>query len=128
MSSPAPVLVSGVASLVTTTTQLPAGSAPQASVNVTVTDSANTVYPVVSLNGSETPPWSYAATFASGAASAVAVAMDTSGNQIGTPATLAFTVTPVVPQTFQAPSGFAFMAASASAAAAAVHRNATVKT
>ena len=128
MSSPAPVLVSGVASVATTTTPLPAGSAPQASITVTVTDSANTTYPVVTLNGSETPPWSYSATFASGPASAVAQAVDTSGNAIGTAITLSFTVTPVVPQTFQAPSGFTFTAASASAAAAAVHRNASVKT
>lgn len=128
MSSPSPVLVSGVATLATTTTPLPSGNAPQASVTVTITDSAGTTYPAVSLNGSETPPWSYAATFASGAASAVATAVDTAGATIGTPATLSFTVTPVVPQTFQAPSGFAFTAASASAAAAAVHRNASVKT
>jgi hypothetical protein len=128
MSSPSPVLVSGVATLATTTTQLPAGNAPQASVTVVVTDSANTTYPVVTLNGSESPPWSYAATFASGSATAVATAIDTSGNPIGSPVTLSFTVTPVVPQTFQAPSGFTFTAASASAAAAAVHRNASVKT
>lgn len=129
MSTPAPVLVSGIATLAVTTQPLPAGSAPQASVSVVVTDSAGTIYPAVVLTGAEQPlAWSYAATFASGAATAVATALDTSGNPIGSPASLSFTVTPAVPTTFSAPSGFAFTAAATSSATAAIHQATSVKT
>jgi hypothetical protein len=130
MSSPSPVLVSGIATLSVATQPLPSGNAPQASVSVVVTDSGGTVYPAVVLTGAETPtPWSYAATFASGAATAVATALDTSGNPIGSAATLSFTVTPAVtPQTFSAPSGFGFVAAASTPATAALHKAASVKT
>jgi hypothetical protein len=130
MSTPTPVLVSGIATLSVTSTALPSGNAPQASVSIVVTDSAGTVYAPVVLTGAESPtPWAYAATFASGAASAVATALDTSNAPIGTPATLSFTVTPAVtPQTFNAPSGFGFVAAATSSATAALHKAASVKT
>lgn len=130
MSSTNPVLVSGIATLSVTPQPLPSGNAPQASVSVVVTDSAGTVYPAVVLTGAETPTaWSYSATFASGSATAVATALDTSGNVIGTPASFSFTVTPaVVPQTFNAPSGFGFVAAGTSSATAALHKAASVKT
>jgi hypothetical protein len=130
MSSPTPVLVSGILTLSVTPTPLPASNAPQASNSVVVTDSGGTVYPAVVLTGAETPtPWSYSATYASGAATAVVTPFDTSGNQIGTPATLPFTVTPAVaPQTFNAPSGVSFVAAATSSATAALHKAASVKT
>jgi hypothetical protein len=130
MSSTSPVLVSGIATLAVTTQPLPAGNAPQASVSVVVTDSAGTVYAPVPLTGAESPtPWAYAATFASGAATAVATPVDTSGNPIGSPATLSFTVTPAVaPQTFSAGTGFGFVAAATSPATAALHKAASVKT
>lgn len=118
MSSPAPVLVSGIATLSVTTQPLPSGNAPQASVSVVVTDSAGTVYPAVVLTGAETPtPWAYAATFASGQATAVATALDTAGATIGTPGSYTFNVAAATPpQTFSAPAGFGFVAAATSAA------------
>lgn len=130
MSTPNPVLVTGLATLSVTSTQLPSGNAAQASVNIVVTDSAGTVYSPVVLTGAELPiAWQYAATFASGPASAVATAIDTSGNSIGSPATLAFTVTPAVaPQTFSAPTGFGFVASASSPATAALHKAASLKT
>lgn len=130
MSTPAPVLVPGIATLSVTPAPLPAGSAPQASVSVVVTDSAGTVYPPVTLTGAETPtPWSFSATYASGQASAVATAVDTSGNPIGSPVTLSFTVTAAVtPQTFENPTGFGFTAAATSPATAALHQQSRLRT
>lgn len=129
MSTPATILVSGTFTLAVTPTPLPSGNAPQQGVTLVVTDSAGTTYPSVSLTGAESPlPWSFSATYASGAATAIATAVDTSGNPIGAPATLGFTVTAVVPQTFSAPTGLTFTAATASAAAAAVHKANSVKT
>jgi hypothetical protein len=130
MSTPSPLLVPGIATLSVTPTPLPAGNAAQASVSVVVTDSAGTVYPPVVLTGAESPtPWSYSATFASGSATAVAVALDTSGNTIGTPATLGFTVTAATPpQTFENPTGFGFTAAATSSATAALHQQSRLRT
>lgn len=130
MSSTSPVLVSGIATLSVSTQPLPSGNAPQASVSVVVTDSGGTTYPAVVLTGAESPtPWSYAATLASGQANAVATALDTSGNTIGSPANLPFNVTPAaVPQTFSAGSGFGFVAAASTPATAALHRAASIKT
>lgn len=130
MSTPNPVLVSGLATLSVSTQPLPSSNAAQASISVVVTDAAGTVYPAVSLTGAETPvPWSYSATFASGPATAVATALDTSGNAIGSPVSLSFTVTPAaVPQTFSAPVGLGFVAAATSPATAAVHQAASLKT
>jgi hypothetical protein len=105
--------VPGIATLsVTPGTPLPAGNAAQASNSVVVTDSAGTVYPAVVLTGTEQPTaWAYAATFASGAATAVVTALDINGADIGSPATYQFTVTPIgVPTTFTAPAGFGFVA------------------
>lgn len=131
MSSTSPVLVAGIATLsVTTGVALPSGNAPQASISVIVTDSAGTAYPPVILTGAESPtPWAYSATFASGSATAVASALDTSGSVIGTAASYSFTVTAAaVPQTFTAPAGFGFVAAATSPATAALHKAATLKT
>lgn len=131
MSSPSPVLVPGIVTLsVTPGVALPAGNAPQASISVIVTDSAATVYPAVVLTGAETPtPWSYSATYASGAATAIATALDTSGAPIGTPASYTFEVVAAAPPaTFTAPAGIAFTAAATSPATAAVHRATSVKT
>jgi hypothetical protein len=130
MSSTNPVLVTGLATLSVTALPLPSGNAAQANVSVTVTDSAGTVYAPVPLTGAELPvAWQYAATFASGAATAVCTATDTSGNPIGAPATLSFTVTPAVaPQTFSSPTGFGFVAAATSPATAALHKAASLKT
>jgi hypothetical protein len=121
MSTPVPVLVSGVATLTTLTTALPSGSAPQASNSVVVTDAAGTVYPAVVLTGAEATPWSWAATYASGDATGVVTALDSNGNTIGTSASYTFSVAPVVPSTYEAPAGISFIAASTSAATAAVH-------
>lgn len=130
MSTPAPVLVSGIATLSVATQPLPSGNAPQASISVVVTDSAGTVFPPVVLTGAETPtPWAYTATFASGQAAAVATALDTSGATIGTPASFTFNVAAAVPPaTFSAPAGFGFVAAATNPATAAVHKASSLKT
>ena len=130
MSSPAPVLVPGIVTLSVTPESLPAGSAPQASNSVVVTDAAGTVYPAVTLTGAESPtPWSYAATFASGQASAVVTPTDTSGNPIGSPASLSFTVAAAVPpQTFESPTGIGFVPAATNAATAALHQQSRLRT
>lgn len=131
MSSTSPVLVAGIATLSVSTGQpLPSGNAAQASISVVVTDGGGTTYPAVVLTGAESPtPWSYSATFASGPATAVASALDTSGAVIGTPGSYTFTVTAAVaPQTFTAPAGFGFVAAASSPATAALHRASTLKT
>lgn len=131
MSTPSPVVVAGIATLTPNPGQpLPSGSAAQASISVVVTDSAGTVYAAVPLTGAETPtPWSYAATFASGSATAVATYLDVNGATIGTPASFSFTVQAAAPPaTFTAAAGFGFVAAATSPATAAVHRAASLKT
>lgn len=111
-----------VNTLAVTTTPLPATNAAQKSVSIVVTDSAGTVYPPVVLTGAESTPWSWAATYADGAATAVATALDVNGATIGTPANLSFTVpVTVAPATFEAPSAITSVLASTSAATAAVH-------
>jgi hypothetical protein len=104
-------LVPGIATLaVTTGVPLPPANAAQASISVVVTDAANTVYPAVVLFGTESPPYSYSATFAAGAANAVASALDVNGAVIGTAQTYPFTVpAPGVATTFTAPAGFSFV-------------------
>jgi hypothetical protein len=106
------VLVPVTATLaVTSGVALPAGNAAQASISVVVTDGAGTVYPAVVLFGTESPPYTYGTTFASGAATAVATALDTNGATIGTPASYSFTVTAIgVPTTYTAPAGFSVVA------------------
>jgi len=106
-------LVSGTFLLaVTPGVALPASNATQASISVVVTDSANTVYPAVVLTGAEQPTaWGGTATYAAGAATAVATALDINGATIGTPASYPFTVTPSgVATTYTAPAGFSFVA------------------
>jgi hypothetical protein len=114
-------LVPGIATLsVTTGVALPSQNGAQASISVVVTDAAGTVYQPVLLYGTETPtPYAYPATFAAGAATAVASALDVNGAVIGTPASYPFTVTSAASATtFTAPAGFGFVATGASAAAA----------
>lgn len=129
MSTSDPVFVAGIATLSVTSQPLPTSSGPQASISVVVTDSAGNTYPAVVLTGAETPtPWSYSATYASGAATAVATALDTSGNAIGTPGSYSFTVQAAAPpSTFNAPSGFTFVPAATNSATAANHAAASVK-
>jgi hypothetical protein len=106
-------LVSGIATLaVATGTPLPAGNAAQASISVVVTDAGGTAYPAVVLTGAEQPTaWAYGATYAAGAATAVATALDVNGATIGTPASYPFTVTGSgEATTYTAPAGFSFAA------------------
>jgi hypothetical protein len=122
VSTPAPVLVSGVGTLAVTSAPLPSSNAAQASNSVVVTDSAGTLYPAVVLTGAETPvAWSWAATYASGTANAVVTALDTSGATIGTPLTTTFSVVAVIAATFEQPTSIGFVANTTSAAVAAVH-------
>jgi hypothetical protein len=107
------VLVPGIATLIVTPgVPLPSSNAAQASISIVVTDSASTVYPAVVLTGTETPTaWSFTATYAAGAATAVATALDTAGATIGTPASYPFTVTAKASAgTFNAPASFGFVA------------------
>ena len=56
---------------------------------VVVTDNSGAVLPAVTLNGTETPPWTAVLTGATGPneASATATDLDTTGATIGTPVT-----------------------------------------
>jgi hypothetical protein len=121
MSTPAPVTVTGVATLAVSSQPLPSSNAAQASNSVVVTDSAGTVYPAVVLTGAESTPWSWAATYASGSATAVVTALDVNGATIGTVLSTSFNVVAVVAATFEAPSGITFVANATSPATAAVH-------
>lgn len=121
MSTPAPVLVPGVGSLNVAMQPLPSSNAAQASISLVVTDAAGTVFPPVVLTGAENPPWSWAATYASGQASAAETDMDVNGATIATAGPWLFAVTPVVAATFEQGTGISFVANTASAAAAARH-------
>jgi hypothetical protein len=105
-----------------TTTPLPSTNAAQKSISVVVTDSAGTVYPAVLLTGAESTPWSWAATYADGPATAVVTALDINGATIGAVVNDSFVV-PVTtpPATFEAPGAITSVLASTSAATAAVH-------
>lgn len=123
MSTPTPVTVAGIVTVAPVTTPLPSSNAAQASLSCVVTDAAGTVYPAVLLTGAETPtPWSFAATYASGTASMVETALDTTGATIGSAGTFSFPVAAAAPPaTFEAPGPVTFVAAATSAATAAVH-------
>jgi hypothetical protein len=121
MSTPAPVLVTGVGTLAVTTQPLPSTNASQASISLVVTDAAGTVYPAVVLTGAESPPWSWAATYASGQATAAETDLDTNGATIATAGPWSFMVTPVVAATFEQGAGVTFVASTTSAAVAAQH-------
>jgi hypothetical protein len=114
-------LVQGVATLAVASQPLPSGSAAQASISLVVTDAANTVYPPVVLTGTETPPWSWAATYASGNASAAETDVDVNGKTIATAGPWSFAVAGGVAGTFLQGTGVSFVAASSSPAAAAAH-------
>src|SRR5580658_10367794 len=115
MGTPTPVLANVINTLAVSTQPLPSSNAAQASNSVVVTDSAGTAYPAVVLTGAESTPWSWAATYAPGSASAVVTALDVNGATIGTPETTTFTVpTPIPPATFEQPGAITSVLASSS--------------
>lgn len=92
-----------IVQLAKTTTVLPSTNAAFAGTQVALTDSAGNVQKAT-LTGVETPPWSAQfANVADGAGSVVATDVDTAGNVIGTPLSVAFTE--LAPATFPATSG-----------------------
>jgi hypothetical protein len=119
ISSMSTVLVPGVATLAVASQPLPSGSAAQASISLVVTDAAGTVNPPVVLTGAENPPWSWAATYAAGQASAAETDLDVNGKTIATVGPWTFTVAAETPSTFEQGTGVSFVAASSSAKAAA---------
>lgn len=91
----------------TTPTPLPSG-VTFANISVAVTDNSGAALPPVTVNGTESPPWTVNVTGTVGPneASAVLTALDTSGNPIGSPVTITETGTGgVTPTTFPAPTG-----------------------
>lgn len=78
-----------------------------AATSIAVTDNAGNKLPAVSVNGSETPPWTATFTGSTGPGEAVAVIqdLDTNGNAIGSPITLTETGTGGQPVSFQASTG-----------------------
>lgn len=90
-----------------TTTDTPIADGVQfAATALVVTDNSGAVLPAVTLNGSETPPWSATFTGATGQleASVVVTALDTDGNTLAT-ITGTETGTGGQPGTFPAPTG-----------------------
>jgi hypothetical protein len=75
-----------VVQLTNVDTPLPAGIA-FAAIALVVVDNSGATLPAVTLNGTETPPWSATLTGASGPNEVTATfqALDTSGNNLGTP-------------------------------------------
>lgn len=92
--------------LIKTTTPAPAGITFAATA-IVVTDNSGAVLPAVTVNGTETPPWSATFTGATGTAEAsfTATDLDTSGNTIGTPFTGTESGTGGQPVTFPATTG-----------------------
>lgn len=86
-----------------TQTPLPTGVSFAATA-VAVTDNSGVALPPVSLNGTETPPWTATFTGTEGPneASATVTDLDTSGNTIGTPLVITETGTGGQPQNFPA--------------------------
>lgn len=78
-----------------------------AATSIAVTDNSGAKLPAVSVNGSESPPWTAEFTGAAGPNEALAVIqdLDTNGNPIGDPVTITETGTGGQPQTFQASIG-----------------------
>lgn len=111
------VLVAGVATLAVAAQPLPAGAAAQGSISLVVTDAAGTVYPAVVLTGAEDPPYSWAATYAEGEASAAETDLDINGAQIAVAGPWAFNVAAAAPTTFEQGTGVSFVANTTSAAA-----------
>ena len=89
-----------------TPTPLPTG-VTFASTAVVVTDNSGTVLAPVTLNGTESPPWTAVLTGATGPneASVTVTDLDTNGNTIGTPITVTESGTGGQPQTFPASTG-----------------------
>lgn len=92
---------------VTKTTSPLADGVTFAATAISVTDNSGVALPDVSVNGSETPPWTATFTGAEGSGEATAVIqdLDTTGTAIGAPITLIETGTGGQPQTFQASTG-----------------------
>jgi hypothetical protein len=93
----------------------PTGAAYQ-NTSVVVTDSTGTAQPAVTLNGSETPAWTFTTSVAPGAGTVVATDLDVSGavlNTVSQPFTEAGT-----PVTFTPTSGITVTPTAAAAAAA----------
>jgi hypothetical protein len=88
-----------------TTTPLPTGIV-FGHTNLDITDSAGAKQTVV-LTGSETPPWSAVVAVADGQMNAVATAVDSTGETIGSPITGTFSAGTVA-ATFSAPSAISF--------------------
>lgn len=78
-----------------------------AATSIAVTDNSGATLPAVSVNGTESPPWTATFTGASGPNEAVAVIqdLDTNGNPIGAAITVTETGTGGQPQQFQASTG-----------------------
>jgi Rieske Fe-S protein len=94
-----------VVQVTTTDTPLPDG-VQFAATAIVVTDNSGAVLPAVTLDGSETPPWSATLTGATGPqeASVVVTALDTNGNTLAT-LTGTETGTGGQPGTFPSPTG-----------------------
>jgi hypothetical protein len=87
------------------------------STSVVVTDSTGIAQPAVLLTGIETPtPWSFTASVAVGAGTAVATDMDVNGATLGTPVTQGFTEAGS-PATFLPTTGITVTPTTAAAAA-----------
>ena len=95
-----------VVTVTKTQSPLPAGITFAATA-VAVTDNSGAKLPAVSLNGTETPPWTATFTGTQGPNEATAVIqdLDTNGNPIGAPITLTETGTGGQPQNFAASTG-----------------------
>ena len=95
-----------VVTVTKTPTTLPTGVSFAATA-VSVVDNSGTTLPAVSLNGTETPPWTATFTGAVGPNEAVATItdLDTSGNTIGTPVVVTESGTGGQPQQFPASTG-----------------------
>ncbi|HSV90891.1 MAG TPA: hypothetical protein VLH80_07310 [Nitrospiraceae bacterium] len=85
-----------------TTAPLPAG-VTFAATSIAVVDNSGAKLPAVSVNGTETPPWTAVFTGAVGTAEASATIqdLDTNGNPIGNPIVVTETGTGGQPATFQ---------------------------
>lgn len=78
-----------------------------AATSISVTDNSGAKLAPVSVNGTESPPWTATFTGATGPNEAIAVIqdLDTNGNPIGSAITLTETGTGGQPQSFQASTG-----------------------
>ena len=75
--------------------------------SISVKDNSGATLPAVSVNGTETPPWTATFTGTEGAQEAVATIqdLDTNGNPIGDPIVVTETGSGGIPQTFPGSTG-----------------------